>query len=99
MSFDGAQGVTSARALARAKINLLLHVLDREASGYHNIETLFQALELADEVEVHLSDNGRTLACDGPAMPVGGLGDTDDNLATRAAIAYTSATKWDTGWS
>ncbi|MEP6779892.1 MAG: hypothetical protein ABJC26_08390 [Gemmatimonadaceae bacterium] len=99
MSFDGGPGVTSARVLAHAKINLLLRVLDRESSGYHGIETLFQALELADDVEVHLHENGRTLSCDGPAMPSTGLGNADENLATRAAVAYVEATKWETGWS
>ena len=99
MSFDGGPGVKSARVLAHAKINLLLRVLDRESSGYHGIETLFQALELADDVEVHLNDIDRTLSADGPAMPVTGLGSADENLAMRAAVAYVEATKWETGWS
>lgn len=96
--FDRA-GPTSTRAFAHAKLNLVLRVLSREASGYHSIETLFQALELADVVDVTLADTGRSLACHGPTLPVNGLGNTDDNLATRAAVAYTSATNWDTGWN
>jgi 4-diphosphocytidyl-2-C-methyl-D-erythritol kinase len=89
---------SSTRAFAHAKLNLVLRVLAREASGYHTIETLFQALELADVVDVSLIDNERTLACHGPMMPVGGLGPVEQNLATRAAVAYTSAAKWETGW-
>ena len=90
---------TSTRAFAHAKLNLVLRVLSREASGYHSIETLFQALELADVVDVSLVPNERTLLCSGAAMPASGLGHADDNLATRAAVAYTNATKWDTGWN
>jgi len=100
LGFDGFERAapTSTRAFAHAKLNLVLRVLAREASGYHSIETLFQALELTDVVDVSLETNARTLACHGPAMPTAGLGKSDDNLATRAAVAYTSATHWDTGW-
>lgn len=89
---------TSTRAFAHAKLNLVLRVLAREASGYHSIETLFQALELADVVDVSLGDNERTLVCDGPAMPAHGLGPVETNLAQRAAVAYTNVARWDTGW-
>ena len=40
----------SARVTAQAKVNLLLRVLAREASGYHSIETVFLRLDLGDEV-------------------------------------------------
>ena len=101
LGLDGFEraGPTRTRAFAHAKLNLVLRVLSREASGYHSIETLFQALELADVVDVSLEENERTLVCRGPAMPGSGLGNSDDNLATRAAVAYTSACKWDTGWN
>ena len=99
MSFSGGAAITSARVTAHAKINLLLHVLQREASGYHGIETLFQALELADEIEVQLNDSERALSCNGPAMPGAGLGEAAQNLATRAATMYCDATRWPTGWS
>ena len=46
--------MASARVLAQAKVNLILHVLAREASGYHSIETLFLRLDLADEVRVRV---------------------------------------------
>ena len=89
----------SVRAYAHAKINLVLRILARESSGYHAIETLFQALELADEVDVQLNDAERSLHCDGPAMPAQGLGASADNLATRAAVAYCTAINWSTGWN
>ena len=34
-----------------AKINLVLAVLGRRPDGYHDIETVFQAIDLADEIE------------------------------------------------
>ena len=38
----------AAKASAQAKVNLLLRVLGRETSGYHQIETVFQRIDLAD---------------------------------------------------
>ena len=100
-AFDGSYeraNPSTTRAFAHAKLNLVLHVLAREATGFHGIETLFQALELADVVDVSVSDAGRTLECAGPTMPATGLGPVETNLATRAAIAYADAARWDTGW-
>jgi 4-diphosphocytidyl-2-C-methyl-D-erythritol kinase len=84
---------------AHAKVNLLLRILAREASGHHGIETLFQRLALHDTVRVEVGVGDRTLHCDGPAMPADGLGAPADNLAWRAAAAYVDATGWDTGWA
>jgi len=83
---------------AHAKINIILHILAREASGYHGIETLFQRLALHDDVSVSVHDGTRRLHCDGPSMPPGGLGATEDNLAWRAALLYCEAAKWETGF-
>jgi 4-diphosphocytidyl-2-C-methyl-D-erythritol kinase len=90
--------VRSARVLAQAKINLLLRVLAREASGYHSIETVFLRLELGDDVTVRIAD-GRSLDCSGSALPPGGLGPVDRNLAYRAAVAYADATGWPRGFA
>jgi 4-diphosphocytidyl-2-C-methyl-D-erythritol kinase len=47
-------------ALAPAKLNLGLEVLRRRRDGYHDIETIFQALDLYDELEFStLKDPGR----------------------------------------
>lgn len=83
---------------AHAKVNLLLRILNRDTGGYHGIETLFQRLALHDIVHVALQDDTRSLECDGPAMPASGLGAARDNLAFRAATAYTQAAAWNTGW-
>lgn len=87
------------RQRAHAKVNLILHILAREASGYHGIETLFQRLALHDVVSVNVGGSDRSLVCDGPTMPVGGLGAVEENLAWRAAEVYTREAGWDTGWS
>lgn len=84
---------------AHAKINLVLRILAREASGYHGIETLFQLLELHDLVHVRVGTMAPSLTCTGPTMPAGGLGPVEQNLAWRAAVAYTTASGWDTGWA
>ncbi len=89
----------SATVVAQAKLNLFLRVLAREASGYHQLETLFCRLTLGDEVRVRLVPGTRSLDCDGIAMPAGGLGPVEKNLAWRAAVAFFEATGWSTGFA
>ena len=89
----------AATVLAQAKINLFLRVLARGVNGYHQLETLFCRLTLGDEVRVRLTDAGRSLDCAGIAMPPGGLGPTEKNLAWRAAVAFMEATAWKTGFA
>jgi 4-diphosphocytidyl-2-C-methyl-D-erythritol kinase len=79
--------MTSAvRIAAHAKINLFLRILARESSGYHQIETAFALLELADQLDVRRVDSGVALEVEGPD-----LGPTEDNLAVRAARAVLEA--------
>jgi 4-diphosphocytidyl-2-C-methyl-D-erythritol kinase len=88
----------TARVLAQAKVNLILRVLAREASGYHSIETVFLRLDLSDVVRVRITD-GRSLDCVGPAIPSSGLGPVEKNLGYRAAVAYAEAVGWPTGFA
>jgi 4-diphosphocytidyl-2-C-methyl-D-erythritol kinase len=88
----------SARVAAQAKINLFLDVLERDPSGYHSLETAFLRIDLADDVAVREAP-GRTLDVSGPALPVGGLGPVEKNLAYRAAMAYADATGWPSGFA
>ena len=90
-----------ARVVAQAKVNLILRVLAREASGYHAIETLFLRLAHGDEIVVRASERSheRTLRCDGPAIPSNGLGPVERNLAYRAAVAYADTTGWPSGFA
>ena len=77
------------RVFAHAKINLFLRILARETSGFHQIETAFALLELADELVVRRTAKGGdvTIAVNGPD-----LGPDGDNLAVRAARAVLDAT-------
>jgi 4-diphosphocytidyl-2-C-methyl-D-erythritol kinase len=78
---------TAVRVAAHAKLNLLLRILARETSGYHQIETAFALLELADELEARRIDSGVALEVEGPD-----LGPVEENLAVRAARAVLEAT-------
>jgi 4-diphosphocytidyl-2-C-methyl-D-erythritol kinase len=75
------------RIEAPAKVNLLLRVLAREASGYHSLETVFCAISLCDEVEVRRGDPGVALRLESATD----LGPVEDNLAVRAAQRYHAA--------
>ncbi|MGI8498906.1 MAG: 4-(cytidine 5'-diphospho)-2-C-methyl-D-erythritol kinase [Gemmatimonadaceae bacterium] len=84
----GLREARGAIALANAKVNLVLRVLAKEPTGYHKVETLFARLALSDHVSVRVDTGNRSLTCDGPAMPAGGLGPPEENLAWRAASAF-----------
>ena len=75
------------RIRAHAKVNLFLRILAREHSGYHQIETAFLLLELADAIEIERTPSGVALEVDGPD-----LGPEAENLAVRAARALLEAT-------
>lgn len=87
-----------AHVAAQAKVNLFLDVLEREPNGYHAIETAFLRIDLADDVVVREA-TGRALDVSGPAVPAGGLGPTEKNLAYRAAAAYADASGWPSGFA
>jgi 4-diphosphocytidyl-2-C-methyl-D-erythritol kinase len=89
----------AARVAAQAKVNLFLRVLAREANGYHQLETLFCRLDLADDVVVRTGVAGRSLDCIGDRLPAGGLGPVTRNLAWRAAVGFAEATGWPRGFA
>jgi len=51
---------------APAKVNLFLHVTGRRADGYHELETLFQLIDLCDEIEVFVDESGHISRETGP---------------------------------
>lgn len=87
-----------ARVEAQAKLNLFLRVLTREESGYHQIETLFCRVALADSIRVVAGGSSRHLEVGGPRVPEAGLGPIEKNLAWKAATAYASATGFPSGF-
>jgi len=62
-----------------AKINLALHVLGRRPDGYHELDTVFQTIDLWDRLEVRPAED-LSLECNDPALPTDG-----SNLVLRAA--------------
>jgi 4-diphosphocytidyl-2-C-methyl-D-erythritol kinase len=94
----GVPRAVAARVAAQAKVNLRLRILAREASGYHQLETLFLRLALADDLLVRATDGARSLDVGGEVDPRL-LGAPERNLAWRAADAYASATGWPAGFA
>ena len=71
-----------------AKLNLFLEVVGRREDGYHEIDTVMQAVDLCDELVIEPRADGLVvLECDDPELP------TDEgNLVVRAALALREAT-------
>ncbi|HSG08919.1 MAG TPA: 4-(cytidine 5'-diphospho)-2-C-methyl-D-erythritol kinase, partial [Longimicrobiales bacterium] len=68
---------------APAKVNLYLEVGGLRNDGFHDVDTLFQAVSLWDQVRVERVASGVSLTVLGPD-----LGPADDNLAVRAARLF-----------
>ncbi len=72
---------------APAKLNLFLHVTGRRADGYHELQTLFQLIDLCDTVTIDVREDGQIERPLGPpGVPV------EADLTVRAAQALRSAT-------
>src|SRR3984957_10413131 len=71
---------------APAKLNLFLPVAGRRADGYHELQTLFQLIDLSDTVSLTVREDG---LIERPSGPVGV--DPDSDLTVRAAKALKAA--------
>lgn len=67
------------RLLAPAKLNLYLRVLGKRPDGYHELETIFERLDLADTLTFEPAD-ALSLTCSDPTLSYG-----EDNLVLKAA--------------
>ena len=84
--------VTSVAVAAPAKVNLFLRILAKEESGYHQLETLYTAVDLCDEIMLHRTERGVSVEVVGPSV-----GPDEENLAYRAADALLEAAGFTTG--
>jgi 4-diphosphocytidyl-2-C-methyl-D-erythritol kinase len=65
---------------APAKLNLMLHITGRREDGYHELQTVFQLLDVADTLTISSQRSSEVkLSC--PALPI----PEHQNLAWRAA--------------
>ena len=72
---------------APAKLNLFLHVTGRRADGYHELQTLFQLIDLCDTIAISVREDGRIERPVGPPdVPC------EADLTVQAARALQSAT-------
>lgn len=65
---------------APAKLNLFLHVVGRRPNGYHELQTLFQLLDVGDSLRFRLRDDGRIER----RSPLAGV-PAEQDLCVRAA--------------
>jgi len=72
---------------APAKLNLMLHVVGRRSDGYHELQTVFQLIDLRDAIDITVREDGEISRPSGPA----GVAENDD-LVVRAARALKEAT-------
>jgi len=76
---------------APAKVNLFLEVIGRRPDGYHEIETVMHAVDLADELEFTPAEEIEVV-CDSDDVPTG-----RDNLVWAAAHLLRAETGVDAG--
>lgn len=73
---------------APAKLNLFLHVIGRRADGYHELQTVFQLIDLADTLDFQVRDDAVVQRInDIPGVPA------SQDLCVRAALALQQATQ------
>ncbi len=81
------QGAGTSHWPAPAKLNLFLHVTARRPDGYHELQTIFQLVDLCDTLTISLRGDGRI---ERPAGPPGVEPEAD--LTLRAARALQRST-------
>jgi 4-diphosphocytidyl-2-C-methyl-D-erythritol kinase len=72
---------------APAKLNLMLHITGRRADGYHELQTVFQFLDLCDELQFEATSNGRIERAEGLSSI-----NAEDDLVVRSARALQKKT-------
>ncbi len=70
-----------------AKINRYLRVVSKRADGYHNLSSLFQAIDVCDHLSFELSDADH-LTCSDPSLPCDA-----SNLVLKALMLFRNKLK------
>jgi 4-diphosphocytidyl-2-C-methyl-D-erythritol kinase len=78
--------VKARRWSAPAKLNLMLHVVGRRPDGYHELQTVFQLIDLRDAIDIAVREDGVIARPNGPP----GVPESED-LVVRAARALKKA--------
>lgn len=80
------------RLPAPCKLNLFLHITGRRADGYHLLQTIFQMLDVGDELQFTPTRDGKiSLACSDPSLA------NSQNLVYRAASLLKQQASADAG--
>jgi 4-diphosphocytidyl-2-C-methyl-D-erythritol kinase len=87
VSPEAAGGPGETRWPAPAKLNLFLHIVGRRPNGYHELQTVFQLIDLCDSLSVHVRQDGLIERPVGPADVA-----PEDDLVVRAARALQART-------
>ena len=77
---------------AYAKINIHLKVLAKRQDGFHNLESIFQRISIADYLSITKSDDSCGCTVDSPLLPL-----PADNTLTRAWSVFKDAAGIDAG--
>jgi 4-diphosphocytidyl-2-C-methyl-D-erythritol kinase len=72
---------------APAKLNLFLHVTGKRDDGFHDLQTVFQLIDLCDSIGLRVRDDARIERSHGPASVA-----ENDDLVVRAARALQAKT-------
>lgn len=94
-SLGGAPASAREVWLAPAKINLWLAVGGVRDDGMHELDTGFQAIDLADRIEIARAPAGVQVACTVDGECAAGVPTGEDNLAARAALLIAARTGHD----
>lgn len=81
--------------IAPAKVNLWLAVGGLREDGLHELDTAFQAIDLADRIEIGRAPAGVEVACTVSGECAAGVPDGEENLAARAALLIAARTGHD----
>lgn len=70
VSFAGPSSQRPGRitVLAPAKVNLFLEVVRRRKDGYHDLQTIFQSIDLYDALTLQVTEGGVRFACNVPEL-------------------------------